>query len=555
MELDTSKKPYDAAENKDTKKSKKKRTPAHVPLPLDEKKKGEAQQKSSREKTVAKEPKKPKHARRHEQAEVHQADVRPAADTDTEKSVVDTPKHEASSEANEHVLGKDAEHDASHHALQSEQELPLHVHAEGEVFVSDRLKPEQPDTGELLAESQNNERPVEDTEQGVASSTEVVDGGDDEVLSDTNEDTTTRSESKTNTRQRQTGGGHAPTAGAVAGASPFLAQWRNRQAGGGGVPPQSPRSSSMGGNVPPVPPSSPNVMAHNPSVPPAARHNTMPLTAMPAPERVRDRASERRHLVTGLVVGALIEHIRHKRREKRMEKAHKKEVGHLKNNEARAHFEKKQAADKALREKTALEQTIERMKKQNIKEIAPAAASSSSERAPSLAAAMQHETEKIDSPKTAEVARKEMEERARRAVEALHAEAIEVPKGHHIEQSSWHAIEVDNKTGKAVEESAITYGQAFEQERHQEQLHGTTSDTAEEPAHNESPLTAMEFPHQQTGGHTTKDSNTQTVSSHARERTVDIARAAASRVGQIQPIDALLWVILGIIILIIMKLL
>jgi hypothetical protein len=42
-----------------------------------------------------------------------------------------------------------------------------------------------------------------------------------------------------------------------------------------------------------------------------------------------------------------------------------------------------------------------------------------------------------------------------------------VPQGHHIEHSQWHAIEVDDKTGKAVER---TYGEAMRQERAPEQM-------------------------------------------------------------------------------------
>ncbi len=42
---------------------------------------------------------------------------------------------------------------------------------------------------------------------------------------------------------------------------------------------------------------------------------------------------------------------------------------------------------------------------------------------------------------------------------------LQVPSDHHIEQSTWHNIEVDNKTGQAVEQPGFDYGQEFLQEQ------------------------------------------------------------------------------------------
>lgn len=45
---------------------------------------------------------------------------------------------------------------------------------------------------------------------------------------------------------------------------------------------------------------------------------------------------------------------------------------------------------------------------------------------------------------------------------------LQPAKDHHIEQSAWHNIEVDNKTGKAVEQPSFSYGEAFQDEQRTE---------------------------------------------------------------------------------------
>jgi len=47
-------------------------------------------------------------------------------------------------------------------------------------------------------------------------------------------------------------------------------------------------------------------------------------------------------------------------------------------------------------------------------------------------------------------------------------ERLQPAKDHHIEQSAWHNIEVDNKTGRAVEEASFNYGDAFKDEQRTE---------------------------------------------------------------------------------------
>lgn len=45
---------------------------------------------------------------------------------------------------------------------------------------------------------------------------------------------------------------------------------------------------------------------------------------------------------------------------------------------------------------------------------------------------------------------------------------LQVPVDHHLETSAWHTIEIDNKTGRPVENPSFTYGQEYHHERAQE---------------------------------------------------------------------------------------
>jgi hypothetical protein len=47
-------------------------------------------------------------------------------------------------------------------------------------------------------------------------------------------------------------------------------------------------------------------------------------------------------------------------------------------------------------------------------------------------------------------------------------ERLQPAKDHHFEQSAWHNIEVDNKTGRAVEKPTFSYGEAFRDEQRTE---------------------------------------------------------------------------------------
>jgi len=81
----------------------------------------------------------------------------------------------------------------------------------------------------------------------------------------------------------------------------------------------------------------------------------------------------------------------------------------------------------------------------------------------------QHAKTPAERLRTAEVANRRFEKFTPPPAERIIEEKpIELPREHHLEHSAWHAIEVDNKTGHAVEAPVLTYGQEFKRELHQE---------------------------------------------------------------------------------------
>ncbi|HSX07874.1 MAG TPA: hypothetical protein VLG11_03180 [Candidatus Saccharimonadales bacterium] len=60
---------------------------------------------------------------------------------------------------------------------------------------------------------------------------------------------------------------------------------------------------------------------------------------------------------------------------------------------------------------------------------------------------------------------------------AIRQETLETPPEHEVVRSGWHSIELDSKTGKAVENpTGFEYGEAFQRERRSEQLQDKTQD-------------------------------------------------------------------------------
>lgn len=149
------------------------------------------------------------------------------------------------------------------------------------------------------------------------------------------------------------------------------------------------------------------------------------------------KAGQQRGLVAGLIVGGGYEHFKHRRREKKAEKRFKKQSQQLE--EARQHYNfGLQEQDRRQTEATARLNAAER----------------------------RYSGIRVE-------AGKQPEKHTTRTPEQLAAgqpEPIELPPEHTLQQSAWHAIEIDKRTGKAVENPTFEYGEEYHKERAKESL-------------------------------------------------------------------------------------
>jgi hypothetical protein len=141
-----------------------------------------------------------------------------------------------------------------------------------------------------------------------------------------------------------------------------------------------------------------------------------------------------RGLVTGLFVGGLYEHFKHRRREKKAEKRYQKQSKQLE--EARQNYtfglqEQERQQSEASRQLKTAERRYSDLEQRQAAEKRP-------------------EQHMIRTPEQ---------------VAAENAQQLAVPEGHRLETSAWHTIEVDAKTGKAVEKPAFEYGEEYQHER------------------------------------------------------------------------------------------
>lgn len=218
-----------------------------------------------------------------------------------------------------------------------------------------------------------------------------------------------------------------------------------------------------------------NIPPQTPNVAPVWNPNIAPQPVAAASVERGRRSAEGAHLVAGLLIGGLIEHIRHTKREKKQEKQHVTDIRGL---------NEKLSATEAThtRRQTALEQQIERLKE--------SAARRSAERSAAVpVAAIRPEqnplirqeaaTAGVASPAEAIAAKQQEEDRkvmeARKKLEQAWSEdeetpdePFEIPPEHRMASSAWHHIEVDRRTGKAVENPTFSYGKEFQNEQHQE---------------------------------------------------------------------------------------
>lgn len=261
-----------------------------------------------------------------------------------------------------------------------------------------------------------------------------------------------------------------------------------------------------------------------PPGPPAGRQFGAPLSAprfnyapavplTPAAELLRSSAEttiikrSAKDFLLGAAVGALIEHGRHGRKEKKLRKkmsaqntAHQRQVESLQFDtkellRKQAAAERRQAmagrevharAAQAVPEALAVaangaEQaraglsTMEQPKILTYEQSRPPFVPSPSERANAVFRSHVVTNERLGLPPLPSETQQKaahLAEHVRTQVLAeatsealLKPEQLHLPKGHRIERSAWHNIEVDVRTGRAVENSAIEYGEEYYKER------------------------------------------------------------------------------------------
>lgn len=245
--------------------------------------------------------------------------------------------------------------------------------------------------------------------------------------------------------------------------------------GSGGRPPVPPTPP---GTPPPRPPHRRRMPAAYPqpnpnayTAPTAANMVSSPATpnvlqtgAIEAAQEYAYRRGRNRGLVTGLIVGGGIEHIRHKRREKRMERkfaAERKEQGKKIEN---IHWDQVREAEAAkAREVVAAKYRPSEQAGSVLKqEIDRNPQTQSATEVVRQRAEIQTEIEKklaIERKETVRVLSK-----AEQIEQERQLEQLELAQGHHIERSAWHNIEVD-RHGKTVQETALEYGHEYYKER------------------------------------------------------------------------------------------
>jgi len=156
---------------------------------------------------------------------------------------------------------------------------------------------------------------------------------------------------------------------------------------------------------------------------------------------------------SGLFVGGLIEHFRHRRRERRLQKdrlVQERQIEQL-----------QQQHDVLLREHAAsISQESARAQQPVAHESTPRI-----ETMPFPVFAQRAEAPAVGAPEQSP-----RKEKVPVPAEIEGENPPEVPEGHHIETSSWHHIEVDDKTGRAVENPSFAYGEAFQREQQHERL-------------------------------------------------------------------------------------
>lgn len=335
------------------------------------------------------------------------------------------------------------------------------------------------------------------------------------------------------------------------------------------TPPVPAAVGGSGGALPPVP-----VMtaSASPNMQPAAPNIAPTPASMPQVEAMPNRRAERRGLLTGLLVGGVIEHVRHKRRERKMDKEHSKQIKNLSAEQQAVAIQTAEKEKASSRKQTALESQLSRLKAQ-VSRITPEQSTIAEPITPERSfnnpldrflsvPTSEKPAAKISEKPTLKSKEKSPEEIAKeRAVLeqtwAAEQESFEkqreVPNDRRVETSSWHSIEVDKKTGKAVEDPTITYGEEFKYEQHQEQLRRDVEDASIESASMRERYVEphMRLPSEQIAPIIPASSQAQTSLTNKKPAT----NQDEDDDSGIQVVDIILWGILAVVVVIIFRVL
>ena len=207
------------------------------------------------------------------------------------------------------------------------------------------------------------------------------------------------------------------------------------------------------------------------------------------------------------------------------------------------------AEQKAERTKTSLEKRIERLQKQNIaampviertraEKLTPPPAQARPERRaanPLIEKAPETNERQIAAPPEQQ---------------ADSPENVELPPDRRVETSAWHRIEVDKRTGKAVENPTLAYGEEFQREQHQEQLRKEIASASVDSETTRQQYTPFREVQQSYDPAHALPAHTATHSDDATDSPVDKAKDIAKDVlSRSEPVDIGLWVVLVIIIM------
>ena len=196
------------------------------------------------------------------------------------------------------------------------------------------------------------------------------------------------------------------------------------------------------------------------------------------------KAGQARGVVAGGLVVGLYEHLKHRRREKRQEKRIKKQSKDLEKSMKHNSFlvaeqTKRQAAEtrrSQTEQRSFAERAREAMQAPVVaaEHMARTAAAANAERRQARVGTAAERTpfanpeQRATLAHTAERPHAQTSEKRFAAAGSQNLEQLTIPSDHHIETSAWHSIEVDTKTGKAVENPTFEYGHEYYQERAQE---------------------------------------------------------------------------------------